>query len=583
MLKVIKRVLKLSGNLSGRLWGSFLCSFLESAAGMLPLCAVFYFLSEAEEGRPADSRTWFVVVGILAGALIARSIFQYLVFRLQSTAGFEFVARERIAIGNRLRSVPMGYYHEKSMGEITATVTTDLNYLELYAMHVLDKVTTGLACMVVITLALFVFDWRIALIFAAGAACSFLVYRIMQEKGRALSKKQQEAQTEAIQATLEYIQGISVVKSFNMSERNLGNIQKAYEQGADAAYGLEKAFAPLHTVYSSIFRIAACLIMLCAQLIMLGGTLSFAELAVILIATFSIFTPIEVMGQMTQMIRILETSLDRVEEMKHAKVLDEDGKDMPPESAEIEFQNVDFAYENGIPILKDVSFRIPAKRMTAIVGLSGSGKTTITRLIARFWDVQKGTILVGGHNVREYTCDSLLKNISMVFQNVYLFSDTIENNIRFGNENATHEQVVAAAKKACCHDFIMGLPDGYQTVTGEGGASLSGGERQRISIARAMLKDAPIALLDEATASVDPENEVLLQHAISELVKDKTLVVIAHRLSTIRKADQIIVLDQGQVKNVGTHRELMEIHGLYRHLWDIQRTASRWQIGTPEV
>ncbi len=580
MLKIIKRVLDLSGSLSRRLWESFVCSFLEAVSGMLPLCAVFYLLSEAEGGLPLSSRAWLVILSILLGALVLRSLFQYLVFRLQSTAGFEFVARERIALGNRLRSVPMGFYHEKTMGEITATVTTDLNYLELYAMHVLDKVTTGVVSMIAVTLALLLFDWRIALIFAAGAACSFLVYRIMQEKGMELSKRQQEAQTEAISSTLEYIQGISVVKSFNMSQKNLGAIQNAYEKGAEAAYALEKTFAPLNTLYSSVFRAAACLIMLAGQLLLLNGELDFAELAIVLLAAFSIFTPIEVMGQMTQMMRILEASLDRVESIKQARVLDGDGRELSPASSEIEFRHVDFAYEAGTPVLTDVSFRIPEKTMTAIVGPSGSGKTTVSRLIARFWDVQKGSVTVGGYDVKKFTCDSLVKNISMVFQNVYLFSDTIENNIKFGNRNATHAQVEEAARKACCHEFIMALPEGYQTRVGEGGASLSGGERQRISIARAMLKDAPIVLLDEATASVDPENEAHLQQAISGLVKDKTLVVIAHRLPTIRKAHQILVLDGGEIVQRGTHEELLKEEGLYRSFWTVSQKARKWRIGS---
>lgn len=578
MLKIIKRVLDLSGNLKGRLWGSFICGFLNAMAGMLPLAAVYYFLTQAFLDQTLNGHTWGVVLGILAAALILKILFQYLVYRLQSTAGFEFVARERIALGNRLRSVPMGYYHEKSLGEITATVTTDLVFLEQYAMHILDKVTTGVVSMIVITAALLLFDWRIGMIFAAGVALSFLVYNVMQKKGRELTRKQQEAQTEAIQSTLEYIQGISVVKSFNMCQKNLSTIRAAYEKGAAAAYALEKTFTPLNTIYSSIFRIAACFIMLCAQLIMLSGEMSFPMLAVSLLAAFSVFTPVEVMGQMTQMIRILEASLDRVEEMKHAKVLDENGKNIPLQSQEIEFQHVDFAYEKGKTILKDVSFRVPEKKMTAIVGPSGSGKTTISRLIARFWDVQKGAVLVGGHTVKEYTCDSLLKNMSMVFQNVYLFSDTVENNIKFGSPAVSHEQVIDAAKRACCHDFIMAMPDGYQTRIGEGGANLSGGERQRISIARAMLKNAPIILLDEATASVDPENEVLLQRAISELVKDKTLVVIAHRLSTIRNADQILVLNDGQIMQSGTHEELLKEEGMYKDFWTANRKARKWKI-----
>ena len=578
MLKIIRRVLRLSGNLSKRIWGSFICGFLESMFGLLPIAAVFLVLIELQNGQPITGQTWGIVIGLIAGGLILRMIFKYLVYRLQSTAGFEFVARERIALGDRLRNVPMGFFHDNSVGDITATVTTDLNFLENYSMHILDKVTTGVLSMIVMAGCILAFDWRIGLIFVAGILLSFPIYSHMQKKGKALSAKRQKIQSEAVAATLEYVQGISVVKSFNMCDKNLSDIEDAYESNAAASYGVERVFTPLNMTYSMVFRISACMIMLCAGILAVGGDLSFANLAVILIASFTIFNPIEVMGQMTTMIRTMDAALDRVERIKQAKKIDENGMDIPLDSFDIGFEHVSFAYENGNPILKDVSFSIPQGSMTAIVGPSGGGKTTITRLIARFWDVQEGSITIGGHDVKEFTCDSLLKNMSMVFQNVYLFHDTIENNIKFGCPDATHEQVVEAAKKACCHDFISALPQGYDTVIGEGGSTLSGGEKQRISIARAMLKDAPIILLDEATASVDPENEVHLQQAISALVKNKTLIVIAHRLSTIRDADQILVVDNGKIVEKGVHAELIQQKGIYQKFWNIRQKARNWKL-----
>ena len=578
MLKIIRRVLRLSGNLSKRILGSFICGFLESMFGLLPIAAVFLVLIELQNGQPITGQTWGIVIGLIAGGLILRMIFKYLVYRLQSTAGFEFVARERIALGDRLRNVPMGFFHDNSVGDITATVTTDLNFLENYSMHILDKVTTGVLSMIVMAGCILAFDWRIGLIFVAGILLSFPIYSHMQKKGKALSAKRQKIQSEAVAATLEYVQGISVVKSFNMCDKNLSDIEDAYESNAAASYGVERVFTPLNLTYSMVFRISACMIMLCAGILAVGGDLSFANLAVILIASFTIFNPIEVMGQMTTMIRTMDAALDRVERIKQAKKIDENGRDIPLDSFDIGFEHVSFAYENGNPILKDVSFSIPQGSMTAIVGPSGGGKTTITRLIARFWDVQEGSITIGGHDVKEFTCDSLLKNMSMVFQNVYLFHDTIENNIKFGCPDATHEQVVEAAKKACCHDFISALPQGYDTVIGEGGSTLSGGEKQRISIARAMLKDAPIILLDEATASVDPENEVHLQQAISALVKNKTLIVIAHRLSTIRDADQILVVDNGKIVEKGVHAELIQQKGIYQKFWNIRQKARNWKL-----
>jgi ATP-binding cassette subfamily B protein len=578
MLKIIRRVLRLSGNLSKRIWGSFICGFLESMFGLLPIAAVFLVLIELQNGQPITGQTWGIVIGLIAGGLILRMIFKYLVYRLQSTAGFEFVARERIALGDRLRNVPMGFFHDNSVGDITATVTTDLNFLENYSMHILDKVTTGVLSMIVMAGCILAFDWRIGLIFVAGILLSFPIYSHMQKKGKALSAKRQKIQSEAVAATLEYVQGISVVKSFNMCDKNLSDIEDAYESNAAASYGVERVFAPLNMTYSMVFRISACMIMLCAGILAVGGDLSFANLAVILMASFTIFNPIEVMGQMTTMIRTMDAALDRVERIKQAKKNDENGRDIPLDSFDIGFEHVSFAYENGNPILKDVSFSIPQGSMTAIVGPSGGGKTTITRLIARFWDVQEGSITIGGHDVKEFTYDSLLKNMSMVFQNVYLFHDTIENNIKFGCPDATHEQVVEAAKKACCHDFISALPQGYDTVIGEGGSTLSGGEKQRISIARAMLKDAPIILLDEATASVDPENEVHLQQAIRALVKNKTLIVIAHRLSTIRDADQILVVDNGKIVEKGVHAELIQQKGIYQKFWNIRQKARNWKL-----
>lgn len=578
MLKIIRRVLRLSGNLSKRIWGSFICGFLESMFGLLPIAAVFLVLIELQNGQPITGQTWGIVIGLIAGGLILRMIFKYLVYRLQSTAGFEFVARERIALGDRLRNVPMGFFHDNSVGDITATVTTDLNFLENYSMHILDKVTTGVLSMIVMAGCILAFDWRIGLIFVAGILLSFPIYSHMQKKGKALSAKRQKIQSEAVAATLEYVQGISVVKSFNMCDKNLSDIEDAYESNAAASYGVERVFTPLNMTYSMVFRISACMIMLCAGILAVGGDLSFANLAVILIASFTIFNPIEVMGQMTTMIRTMDAALDRVERIKQAKKIDENGRDIPLDSFDIGFEHVSFAYENGNPILKDVSFSIPQGSMTAIVGPSGGGKTTITRLIARFWDVQEGSITIGGHDVKEFTCDSLLKNMSMVFQNVYLFHDTIENNIKFGCPDATHDQVVEAAKKACCHDFISALPQGYDTVIGEGGSTLSGGEKQRISIARAMLKDAPIILLDEATASVDPENEMHLQQAISALVKNKTLIVIAHRLSTIRDADQILVVDNGKIVEKGVHAELIQQKGIYQKFWNIRQKARNWKL-----
>ena len=293
--------------------------------------------------------------------------------------------------------------------------------------------------------------------------------------------------------------------------------------------------------------------------------------------SFMIFGSVEAMNNAAHVLEVIDATLDKLDGIEHADMIDKDGKAISLQNADIAFRDVTFSYDT-VPVLRNISFSIPQGSTTAIVGPSGSGKTTICNLIARFYDVDSGEVTVGGEDVRNMTCDSLLRNISMVFQKVYLFHDTVENNIRFGNPNATQEEIIEAAKKAQCHDFITALPDGYETVIGEGGSTMSGGEKQRISIARAILKNANIVILDEATASIDPENEHLIQQAISELTIGKTVIVIAHRLATIEHADQILVIDKGQVVQKGTHRQLIQQDGLYRRFITIREQAEGWSI-----
>lgn len=418
MLKVIKRVLRLSGDLSKRIYASFVFSFIDSIVAMFPVGAVFYTLTKIQNNKAFAGNDWLVLFGILIISLVVRMVFKYLVYSFQSTAGFEFVSRERITLGDKLRNVGMGFFHERNMGDITTTVTTDLNFLENYSMHLLDRVTTGMVNMVVTSIFILMFDWRLGVIFILGVLCSFLIYGRMQEKGEELTAKQRQVQAASVEATLEYVQGISVIKSFNMAEKNLSGIEKAYEKSMEASYALERDFAPMNVAYSMVFRVAACAIILVSQIFALGGELDFSSLAVILIASFSIFNSVEVMGQMTAMIRSMEASLDRVERIKGEKNIDDGGGDISLKSYDIVFDHVSFSYEQGTKILDDVSFTIPQGGMTAIVGPSGGGKTTITRLISRFWDIQGGSITIGGKDVREFTSDSLLKNMSMVFQNV---------------------------------------------------------------------------------------------------------------------------------------------------------------------
>ena len=476
-----------------------------------------------------------------------------------------------------MKRVPMGYFNENRLGEIVAAATTTLGDIESNAVMVLEKVAGGFIHALVIGVWLLFYEWHIGLLMFAGLVVSMLVYGGIQKAGKKLSPRRQAAQANLVTGFLEYIQGMGVVKAFGLGKMSGKAVNKAIKESADANIILESVFSSLTGVYQTVFKLAKATILIVAPYLLLGGELTPVKCLLLLVSSFMIYSSVELVGSMASVARVIDASLDRMDTVMDTPVLDEHGTDIQLDHYDIKLEHVSFAYEQE-NVLRDVSMTIPEKTTCAIVGPSGSGKTTLVSLVARFWDVQKGSIRVGGHDVKDFTCDSLLKHFSIVFQNVYLFEDTIENNIKFGRPDSTHEEVVEAAKKACCHDFISALPEGYHTIVGEGGASLSGGERQRISIARAILKDAPIIILDEATASVDPENEQELQVAIAELTKDKTIIMIAHRLSTVRNADQIIVLNKGEIVQYGTHNELMKQQGLYSRFVNIREQAIGWRL-----
>ena len=579
MWQAINRVLALSEDLASRIRWGFFFSFIDAIFETAPFAAIVYLFLQIENQREITSRIAWTCALILVAGLLGRILFKYLVYRFQSATGYAVISKQRIEIGDRLRRVPMGFFNQNSLGEITTTVTTDLNFLEMYAMHILDKVANGFISVLVMSLFLFFFDWRMGLVFILGLLAALFVYQKMQKRMIAVSAKQKQAQAEVVAATLEYVQGISVIKSFNLTGEQAKRAEEAFARHSAAAYNIDKTFIPLYSLYSICFKVACGVILVMAPLLAISGEMTIVKMLIAVVATFTLYAPIELMGSLTSMVRLMEASLNRVERVKNVPMMDEGTTHHALDSYDIAFENVSFSYDGKEDVIHELSFHVPEHTMTAIVGASGCGKTTVTRLIARFWDVQSGNVKIGGVDVKDMSCDGLLQNISMVFQNVYLFGDTIENNIKFGKPDATHEQVLEAAKKARCHNFITLLPDGYDTMLGEGGENLSGGERQRISIARAILKDAPIILLDEATASVDPENENYIQKAINELVKNKTLVVIAHRLSTVRASDQILVMESGRLAQCGTHEKLLNVPGIYYNFWNIRQNVRNWKIG----
>ena len=528
------------------------------------------------DGSASSAPAW-QALGLLLVSIIGRAIVNRFTQLQQTHAGYFMVANKRIAIGDKLKRVPMGYFNDKSLGELTGITTTVLDEVENTGPMVLVNILSGLINSLVMLLFVLVWDWRLGLLALAGMALYFLLLSAMERKSAVLAPKRQAAEAKMVETILEQLQGMSIIKSFNLTGKGDQKVRQALENSRSSNLGIEKLFTPYIMAQEMVLQLSSVLILIATVAFFLNGTISLANALMAVIVAFLIFSQIKSAGSGVSALRLVGSSIDHANQVDEIPEMDEKGKAQHPKAHDISFEHVDFSYDRK-PILKDVSITIPDKTTTAIVGPSGSGKTTLCNLIARFWDVDGGAVRIGGINVKDYTLESLMDQVSMVFQKVYLFADTIENNIKFGRPDATHEQVVEAAKKACCHEFIESFPDGYDTVIGEGGATLSGGEKQRISIARAMLKDAPIIIFDEATANVDPENEDKLQKAMEALMKDKTILMIAHRLKTVQKADQILVLDGGHIAQKGTHDELSGQDGLYRDFLDARKESAGWKL-----
>ena len=576
MYGTLKKIIAFAGSKEGLLKKSLLFAFLSGLFAALQFAALFIVV-EALVSDNRDRRFIWISLGIMAVSLVGRIITTYFSTMEQTETGYCMVAEKRIHIGDRLRYIPMGYFNKNSIGNITAIVTTTLGDVENSAARVLVSVLGGFFNSVALVIVLLVFDWRNGLIAAIGVLLYLAAAELALRKSARLSGVRQHTQESLVESVLEYIQGMGIVKAFGMEKDSTQSIDSAIKASCRDNLKLTKASVPYDALKQVVVRVFSVLLPLASIYFWLNGSLSLAYGVILVVASFMVFNDLENAGNMASLLQMLAASMDTANSIDDTPVMDEKGADVVPASSEIIFDNVDFSYADR-KILDHVSFTIPAGTTTAIVGPSGSGKTTMCNLIARFWDVDAGRITVGGKDVRDFKLDSLMKNISMVFQNVYLFADSIENNIKFGCPDATHEQVIEATKKACCHEFISALPDGYDTLIGEGGGTLSGGEKQRISIARAILKNAPIIILDEATSSVDPENEEELQRAIAELTHDKTIIMIAHRLKTVRGADQILVLDDSHIVQSGTHAELIQQKGLYADFVSARQEAIGWKL-----
>ena len=587
MIQIFRKFFNFSGDQKGRFYSSIIMSLLHAVFEAIRLPAIAIVLTALIENNVTMATVW-ASLGIMLVSIIGCTFTRKSMSIKQTIAGYTLAAGKRVEIGERLKYMPMGYFNDNSLGYITSVTTNTCENLQDVATRVIMITLQGILTTAVITLSVLIYDWRIGLLVIAGILLFFGVNSLMQRKSHRISPVITAAESKLVGAVLEYVQGIGVIRSYNLDKTANKTVDEAIRENNDINFSMEKTFVPYMCMQSFVLKLFGILIILTSIALYMNGGMELITCLLMMIASFMIYSSLDSAGTFSALLRVMDLSVDKIEGIFKTPVMDIDGQEIVPESFDIKGEGVGFSYDKNFSsekskIIDDVSFTIPQGTTTAVVGPSGSGKTTLCHLMARFWDVDSGKIMLGDTDVRSYTLDSLLGNFSMVFQNVYLFNDTIANNIKFGKPDATMEEVAAAAKKACCHEFITALPKGYDTVIGESGATISGGEKQRISIARALLKDAPIIILDEATANVDPENERQLQIAIEELTRNKTIIMIAHRLKTVQNADQILVLDKGKVVQRGTHKELIEQPGIYADFINVRKKAIGWKLKTENV
>ena len=580
MLALFSRILKLSGKYKCRIQGAFVCAFLESILSKMPIFLAFLVLSGFYQKTLTGTKCLYIGIG-LVGVVAAQVIVHYLCDRLQSAAGYMIFTDKRMELGGHLRKLPMGYFTSGNIGKISSVLSTDMVFIEEIAMSTLGNMMSYMLSALILLVFMFFLDWRLGLAAAAVTLLACFTAKGMNKvslKEAACRQDQSEHLTDAV---LSFAEGISVIKSYNLIGEKSEELTGNFRRSRDTSTAFERKMTPWTRGLNILYAVGIAAIFALSVWLQQSGSLSLPYLLGVLLFVFDLFSPLKALYGEASRLTVMNAALDRIEAVLNETELPDKGTaHIPNESSgspEICFDNVTFAYQDK-EVLHNISFSMQKNTMTALVGPSGGGKSTIANLLARLWDVKSGKVTIRSTDIRDVPLAELMEQISMVFQRVYLLQDTIYNNISMGKPDATEEEVYEAAKKARCYDFIMALPDGFQTVIGEGGATLSGGEKQRISIARCILKDAPIVILDEATASVDTDNESYIQEAINELVKGKTLLVIAHRLNTIRQADQILVISDGRISEQGTHDELMAKAGIYQDFVNIRKKSSGWSL-----
>ena len=528
-------------------------------------------------GGGVTAKTIGLSLGIMLLSVAGSSLLKYRATALQTDGGYRTTANKRVQIAEHLRYLPMGYFNENSLGAITSVTTNTMDNLSGVSTRLVMLVTEGLFSTAVMTLAVFLFDGRVGLLILAGLTVYCFVNRAMQARSEKTTSRKLAGDTAVVERVLEYIKGIAEVKSYSLAGKYNRALESAIDENVNSNIDMELKLLPLMLAQNAVAKLIDVGVVVLSIVLYTAGRMELFSCIMLSICSFLLTEGLEQAGTQSSLLRVVSTCVDQASAILTLPAMDISGAEIEPERCDLHAEDIRFSYEKK-PVIRGITLDIPEKTTTAIVGPSGGGKTTLCHLLSRFWDVDSGQVTLGGHDVREYDMDSLMRNFSFVFQNVYLFHDTVANNIRFGAPDAPMDLVIAAAKKARCHDFILKLPQGYDTVIGEAGGTLSGGERQRLSIARAMMKDAPIIVLDEATANVDPENEKELMEAIGELTREKTVILIAHRLKTVRRADQILVVDKGRIVQRGSHDELMQQDGIYRRFVTGREKAVGWKL-----
>jgi len=577
MLKTIRKFFAFCGEenrkkFTASIWLAVLQAFFEA----LKIPAIAAMIRALLRGS-VETKDILLSFAIMFVSIVGAGLIKSRSVMLQTEGGYDTCARKRVEIAEHMRYLPMGYFNENSLGQITSVTTNVMENLENVATRVIMMVCEGILTTSLIIVMLFFFDWWIALVLAFGFGLFFLANGYLQKSAGGLAPRKINADEKLVEKVLEYLQGMTEVKAYHLKGKKSRELNDAIYENCKINTDMEMVLIPRMSLQTVISKMTGTAMVALSCYFYCQGSMDALTAVVMVISAFIIYSSLESAGNYSALLRVIDVSVDRAQAILNTPQMSLTGEEIVPERRDIETENIEFSYDRR-KIIDGISVKIPENTTTAIVGPSGGGKTTLVNLMARFWDVDRGSVSLGGSNVKEYDYDALMANFSFVFQSVYLFHDTIANNIRFGRPEASMEEVMTAAKKACCHDFIMELPDGYETMIGEGGASLSGGEKQRISIARAMMKDAPVIFLDEATANVDPENENDLIRAIKALTREKTVIMIAHRLKTVREADQILVVDQGRIVQQGTHDELMREEGIYKRFIGEWQEAVSWKM-----